>query len=233
MAALASFAEVVPLRELASRLREHRRSATPLVSITFDDGYANVHDVVLPILKRFQLPATVFVVTGCIDSPGPMPFDRWSRAHVGHTAPVAWRPLNWRELDACIASGLVTIGSHSHHHLNALDQTPAVVAAEAERSRDILRSRLGPDHADAFSYPYGASRLGHVPPTYVDAVKRAGYALAVSTDLGVVRRSTDVYRLPRIEAHAVDSPLVLRAKMNGTLAPYTLVDRLRRAQRAV
>jgi hypothetical protein len=126
---------------------------------------------------------------------------------------------------------LITIGSHSHRHLNGRDQNAVVLTVEAETSRRILRSRFGTAHAAAFSYPYGATRLGHVPPAYVDAVKRAGFKLAVSTDLGVASRWSDVYRLPRIEAHAVDSPLVVRAKVNGNLAAYAVVDRLRRGHR--
>jgi len=37
------------------------------ICITFDDGYRNIHDVALPILKEYNLPATVFVTTGSID----------------------------------------------------------------------------------------------------------------------------------------------------------------------
>ncbi len=37
------------------------------VCITFDDGYADNHDVAMPILKRHGLPATIFVATGFLD----------------------------------------------------------------------------------------------------------------------------------------------------------------------
>lgn len=36
-------------------------------SITFDDGYADNLTVALPILEKYQLPATVFVATGYLD----------------------------------------------------------------------------------------------------------------------------------------------------------------------
>lgn len=45
-----------------------RRPAKPVASITFDDGFASVHDVAWPILASLGLPATVYVVTGLIDT---------------------------------------------------------------------------------------------------------------------------------------------------------------------
>ncbi|WP_420106640.1 polysaccharide deacetylase family protein [Herbaspirillum huttiense] len=35
--------------------------------ITFDDGYRSLHDLALPVLTEFKLPATVFITTGHID----------------------------------------------------------------------------------------------------------------------------------------------------------------------
>ena len=36
------------------------------VAITFDDAFKNVHDVALPILKKYDLPATFFITTGFV-----------------------------------------------------------------------------------------------------------------------------------------------------------------------
>jgi peptidoglycan/xylan/chitin deacetylase (PgdA/CDA1 family) len=36
-------------------------------SITFDDGYADNHDLAAPALRRWSLPATIFVATGFLD----------------------------------------------------------------------------------------------------------------------------------------------------------------------
>jgi peptidoglycan/xylan/chitin deacetylase (PgdA/CDA1 family) len=57
---------VLPLAEAAARLRDGRLPARAL-SITFDDGYADNHDLALPVLRRLGLPATFFVATGYLD----------------------------------------------------------------------------------------------------------------------------------------------------------------------
>jgi peptidoglycan/xylan/chitin deacetylase (PgdA/CDA1 family) len=57
---------VLPLSAAAEQLQQRRLPARPLV-ITFDDGYADNHDIALPILQRHGLSATFFVATGFLD----------------------------------------------------------------------------------------------------------------------------------------------------------------------
>ena len=225
--ALKRCADIIPIGEVLDRPSRPER---PRVVLTFDDGYVNFHSQVLPILKRQQVPATVFVVTSLIGSPDPPPFDGWSLKYRACTSPDAWRTMNWDEIEECAASGLVTIGGHSHRHLKAHQCSPAELAEEAGLSRRILCSRLG--EVDAYAYPYGSTRLGFVPDAYVRAVADAGYRMAVTLDLGRVSARSDPFRLPRVEAHQLDGPAVIRAKALGSLAPYHLTDRLRRIQRA-
>ena len=40
----------------------------PSVVITFDDGYQNNHDLALPLLERYELPATIYLATRFLDS---------------------------------------------------------------------------------------------------------------------------------------------------------------------
>jgi peptidoglycan/xylan/chitin deacetylase (PgdA/CDA1 family) len=57
---------VLPLSTAALKLPQGQLPARPLV-ITFDDGYADNHDVALPILQRHGLCASFFVATGFLD----------------------------------------------------------------------------------------------------------------------------------------------------------------------
>jgi peptidoglycan/xylan/chitin deacetylase (PgdA/CDA1 family) len=42
-------------------------SAKPLAAITFDDGYHDFLDYSIPLLQKFRLPSTLFVLTDCIE----------------------------------------------------------------------------------------------------------------------------------------------------------------------
>jgi peptidoglycan/xylan/chitin deacetylase (PgdA/CDA1 family) len=234
MRTLAATADVVSLHEL--RARQARglgtgagESGKPLVCVTLDDGYASACESALPILERYGIPATFFVTAAYVGSREPMPFDRWGRLNCGRVGVESWRAAGWRELERAIHGGLITIGSHSFRHLEARECAAGHLREEAERSRDTLRARLGAEHARAYAYPYGSSRLGDVTDAYEQAVRAAGYDLAVTTDLGLARASDNPFRLPRIEAHQVDSAPVLRAKVRGALAAYRVTDRLRTA----
>ena len=69
--------EVMHLEE-ALALRH--RVARPLACVTFDDGFSSVHNLALPILKRFRIPATVYLVTDLIDSDQTLWFARLHQA---------------------------------------------------------------------------------------------------------------------------------------------------------
>jgi peptidoglycan/xylan/chitin deacetylase (PgdA/CDA1 family) len=63
---LASWFNVLPLDEAVRRLKDGSLPQRAL-AITFDDGYADNHDVAMPILKRHGLCATFFIATGFLD----------------------------------------------------------------------------------------------------------------------------------------------------------------------
>jgi len=67
MALLAECFNVMPLHD-ALRALDEGRLPPRTVCITFDDGYRSVHDLALPILRKFNLPATVFVTSGFVGS---------------------------------------------------------------------------------------------------------------------------------------------------------------------
>lgn len=61
-----SWCNVLPLDQAAALLKSGNLPARA-AAITFDDGYADNHDVALPILQRHGLSATFFIATSFLD----------------------------------------------------------------------------------------------------------------------------------------------------------------------
>ena len=56
----------MPLTEVGDRIRKGKTFPPKTVAVTFDDGYLDNYTVAYPILKRYQIPATIFVITELI-----------------------------------------------------------------------------------------------------------------------------------------------------------------------
>src|SRR5262249_38296556 len=74
----------------------------PPVCVTFDGGTADFVDEALPELVAHGIPATLYVATDHVEAGRPFPDDG--------------RPVSWAGLRDALATGLVTIGSHTHSH---------------------------------------------------------------------------------------------------------------------
>jgi peptidoglycan/xylan/chitin deacetylase (PgdA/CDA1 family) len=63
-----------------TQVLEHLRGGTALppnaAAVTFDDGFADVHEHAFPALRRHEVPATVFVITQNIETGEPFWFER-------------------------------------------------------------------------------------------------------------------------------------------------------------
>lgn len=63
---LSRWFNVLPLPDAVQRLREGRLPPRA-AALTFDDGYADNHDVAVPVLQQTGLPCTFFVAVGFLD----------------------------------------------------------------------------------------------------------------------------------------------------------------------
>jgi len=69
---------VVSMSELLDRLAGQDNE--PVLAITFDDGYRDNYERAFPVLKRYGLPATIFLTTGSMDTGEPLWFERLALA---------------------------------------------------------------------------------------------------------------------------------------------------------
>jgi peptidoglycan/xylan/chitin deacetylase (PgdA/CDA1 family) len=179
--------------------------ADPVV-VTFDDGTADFVDVALPVLVRHRLPAVLYLATDHVESQRPFPHDG--------------TPLSWSALRDAVATGLVTVGSHTHTHALLDRVAPAVAVEELDRSRHLVEERLG-TACDHFAYPKA------VPGT--DAAEAAVRARFRTAALGGTRANpygrTDAHRIARSPVLVSDGDVWFRRKLAGGMA---LEDTFRR-----
>ncbi len=160
--------KVLRLSELQAFLAAREAPPPRSVVITIDDGYESFHRHAFPLLRKYGMPATLFVYSDII----------------GRGDGISWSQL--REL---ADSGLVDIQSHSktHRNLNARTAQEGDAAyrqnltQELRHPRQLLEQRLaGPStKVNAFAYPYGESN-----DLVVDLLAREGYALGFTVHAG-------------------------------------------------
>ena len=58
---------LVPLSVLADSMAGGRELPPSVAALTIDDGYWDAYEIAFPILRRYRVPATIFLVTGFVD----------------------------------------------------------------------------------------------------------------------------------------------------------------------
>ena len=67
---------VLSLEQIYTRITQNENLPDHCLAITFDDGYEDNYTNAFPILKKYDLPATIFLTAGCIDSRAYLWFDQ-------------------------------------------------------------------------------------------------------------------------------------------------------------
>ena len=68
--------KILPLNDLAKYIIEGKTVDEKIAVVTFDDGYKDNYICAFPILKKYNIPATVFLVTGNIGTKNLFWFDK-------------------------------------------------------------------------------------------------------------------------------------------------------------
>jgi peptidoglycan/xylan/chitin deacetylase (PgdA/CDA1 family) len=66
---------LLPLEQLLAEMPDPE-ARTQGVAITFDDGYRGLHAEALPVLAKYEIPATVYLTAGAIESGEPSWYDK-------------------------------------------------------------------------------------------------------------------------------------------------------------
>jgi peptidoglycan/xylan/chitin deacetylase (PgdA/CDA1 family) len=161
------------------------RASRPMV-LTFDDGYTDFESAVMPILRKYSFPATLYVPTAYVGGTA-----SWLRACNEEHRPI----LSWQAIRDIAAEG-IEVASHSHSHPQLDRVSPAVAQDEARRSRELLEDKLGLP-VPGFAYPFG-----YWTKDVRSAVSAAGYSYACAVGELPVSTASDPLTLPRLTVTA-------------------------------
>jgi len=114
------------------------------LAITFDDGYRDIHKYALPILKKYNAPATVFIITDYIGKE-----NTWD-VNLGW---IRYEHLNDREIDSLIDEGW-EINSHGTSHCSLRGLAEEEIIRELSRSKTMLQERFR-QPIRFFAIPFG------------------------------------------------------------------------------
>ena len=164
---------------------------SPTAVITFDDGEESVYLNAWPILRRFRVPATIFMIAGNVGRPG-------------------W--LTSSQLQE-LARGGLEIGSHTLQHAYLPSISREQAREEIRTSKEQLTQAVQ-QRVETLSYPAGGFSAD-----IQRLVQDAGYTAACTTNRLLTAHADGVidrWALRRIKMTQRSShSFVLRAKCSG------------------
>ncbi len=163
---------VLPLPEVIAALRNGDTLPPRTVALTFDGGHKSILDNAVPLLKKNDLPFTLFISTDHID--------RQSAQY-----------MSWSGLKSLQRHKLATIGLHPASYIRLYNKDDGEMARQLNKARTKFREKLEKE-PDLFAYPFG-----EYSKAYRDLVKKQGFDAALGQQSGAAYGGSDIYALPR------------------------------------
>lgn len=121
--------------DLVNALKNHTGFPPRSILITIDDGYDDVYAYAFPILKKYNIKASLLIPSGLVNNPG---------------------YATWDQLREMKGSGLIYFVDHTWSHSYLPSDSLEKVKSEIETGKSQIEQNLG-QTANVFGYPYGAS----------------------------------------------------------------------------
>ncbi|MBY8911901.1 polysaccharide deacetylase family protein [Bacillus sp. YC2] len=151
-------------------LTEDRQPSEKCVLITFDDGYTDNYKEAYPVLKKYNMKATIFMIGKLI-------------GHKHH--------LTEEQMKEMAKHG-ISIQSHTMNHLELNGLMPKQQHSEMADSKQLF-DHMFRQHTAMISYP-----VGRFNAETLKAAAGTGYRMAVTTEPGAASREQGLYALRRV-----------------------------------
>jgi peptidoglycan/xylan/chitin deacetylase (PgdA/CDA1 family) len=183
--------EIVDLKTAVERIGHSDADRT--FTLSFDDGHLSIFKTAFPVLLERNVPFTLYLTTH--------PLEGKHLLHGDERMPL----VSWDQVGRMLESDLITVGAHSHEHLDMRFQDEASAARDLEACDRLIEERLGfsPRH---FAYPWG-----HWSKT-VDPLVQNRYDTAVIGSGPSITDGSQIHRLSRIPVMASDAHIRLFAR---------------------
>jgi len=157
--------------KIAESLHQNEKLPACSLALTFDDGYEDFYTQVFPLLKKYQIKGTLYVIINRLDTPG---------------------YVTKAQIKEMVASGLVEIGSHTFNHPDLRIKKTKDANFEIRESRKVLQEISGQE-IKTLAYPYGYFNLEHEK-----IASSSAYLGAVSVAAGSEQNLKNIWSLYRL-----------------------------------
>ena len=130
---------IISMQDLADCNSGKAELPSKPIIITFDDGYYSNYEYIYPILKKYNVKASIFIITD----------------NIGKEVD-GIKYLGWEECLEMQNSGLIEIFSHSKKHVFYNKLPVRELRDDVIESYKLIEKNLGKQELHVFAYPYGA-----------------------------------------------------------------------------
>lgn len=214
-----------PLKQVLDYRRLNKKIPGNVFVVTFDDGFESVYTYAWPILKHFNVPATLFLNTAYLNQVEPFPFDEWGARWQNKVPADFYRPLSVVQCQTMQAGMLIDLAAHTHTHQDFRGR-PTAFRADLQTNIEQLRDLFGVEQP-AFAFPYGSPHLHFAGGELERMAREAGVSCGLTTSSDLIHpQRDDHFSWGRMNVFAWDSASSLAAKLAGW---YSWAPKLRQS----
>jgi len=171
---------VIPLGDLVGYYLGRKKPPLPgAVAITVDDGHKSIYTDMLPLVKKYQIPVTLFIYPSAISN--------------------ASYAMTWSQLREIKETGLFDLQSHTYWHPNFKKDKARLKPAEYEtsvvmqlkKSKERLEQEFSA-RVNMLAWPFGI-----YDDDLIRKAKEAGYVATFSMERHPASNDDNVMILPR------------------------------------